>query len=118
MTKVHRLIVLVVDHDDLGADEVARTIESQHYPNHCIYPRVLTSETREVEWHDGHALNRRATMASEVARLFSPTLSLTPCKWCSGTYTDFQGAPRKCLAGGEGCGLRDCVGAHGPQGGW
>ena len=37
---------------------------------------------------------------------------------CVGAYVDFQGVPRTCLAGGEGCALPGCPGAHGPMGGW
>lgn len=37
---------------------------------------------------------------------------------CNGKYVDFQGALRDCLPGGDGCGLNDCPGAHGPSGGW
>ena len=37
---------------------------------------------------------------------------------CNGTYTDFQGAERNCLPGGEGCDLERCPCAHGPMGGW
>lgn len=48
-----------------------------------------------------------------------------PCKaiWraaqplCDGTYTDFQGARRSCLRGGEGCGKAGCGAAHAPSGG-
>jgi hypothetical protein len=37
---------------------------------------------------------------------------------CDGTYADFQGADRRCLPGGEGCGRDGCTAAHGPMGGW
>jgi hypothetical protein len=58
-TKVHRIVVSIVDHDELGAAEVASVLESANYPNDCIGPRVVSTDTREVEWADDHPLNRR-----------------------------------------------------------
>jgi len=55
--KVHRIVVSVVDHDGLGAAEVASVLENARFPNDCIGPRVVSTETREVEWADDHPLN-------------------------------------------------------------
>jgi len=57
-TAVHRIEVLVIDHDELGAEEVGTTIEEARYPNRCIHPRALSSETRWVDWSDEHPLNQ------------------------------------------------------------
>jgi len=49
----------------------------------------------------------------------SPIVSeQAPPPRCDGSYVDFQGAERRCLQGGEGCGSTGCPAAHGPQGGW
>lgn len=69
-TKVHRVVLMVVDHDDLGAAAVCAEIESVRYPNRCVSPRVASVETREVEWNDDHPLNFRVTQWREFARLF------------------------------------------------
>lgn len=55
--KVHKVELLVVDMDGLGAEEVGEVLENARYPNHCIGPTVQAIETREVEWSDDHPLN-------------------------------------------------------------
>ncbi len=70
MTKVHKLDVLIVDHDDVGIDEITRVLEDQKYPNWCIHPRIIGSAEAEVEWDDNHPLNRIGTRAAEIERLF------------------------------------------------
>lgn len=69
-TKVHKVTLLIVDHDQLGADGVREVIEPTRYPNHCIGPSVMDVETREVEWDDRHPLNRYDTMRAEFERMF------------------------------------------------
>lgn len=71
MTKVHKIVICVVDHDDLGAAEVKIVLEESRYPNDCISPRVVAIDTLEVEWSDDHPLNRRGSIAAAVAQLFS-----------------------------------------------
>ena len=69
--KVHKIVLTVVDFDELGADGVRDTLESVHYPNHCISPVVMSVETRDCgEWRDDHPLNNRTTSANELTRLF------------------------------------------------
>ncbi len=68
--KVHKITMMVIDHDDIGVDEAAAVIENQRYPNHCIYPRVMSTETARVDWSDAHPLNHTNTQAVEFARLF------------------------------------------------
>jgi hypothetical protein len=70
VTKVHKITLLVVDHDDLGADEVVAVLEGARYPNHCIHPSVATIETREVKWDDAHPLNQTTSWRSSFAALF------------------------------------------------
>lgn len=70
--KVHRLTVLVVDHDHLGANAVVEVLENQRYPNHCIGPDVLAIETQEVEWSDEHPLNYLSKRKQAVRELFDP----------------------------------------------
>lgn len=70
VVKVYKLTVMVLDHDELGADEIARVLHDQRYPNHCINPVVMACEGREIgEWDDDHPLNTGAQDA-EFARLF------------------------------------------------
>lgn len=71
-TKVHKVTLCVVDHDDLGPEEVKVVLENQKYPNWCIHPRVRGVETREVEWSDDHPLNLSTTSAKAFEDLFAP----------------------------------------------
>lgn len=71
MTKVHMIVLCVVDHDGLGADEVVSVLEAEEFPNHCMYPRVVAIETREVVWSDDHPLNQRSTRNVAFRKLFT-----------------------------------------------
>ena len=68
--KIHKLIVLVVDHDGLGAAGVKSELENANYPNDCIRPTVIEIDTRDVEWSDDHPLNNSKTERAEFDRLF------------------------------------------------
>lgn len=71
--KVHLLQVLVIDHDHLGVDEVERVLEDANYPNDCISPSVVKSQSAEIcDWDDDNPLNHSDTQAAEIDRLFSP----------------------------------------------
>ena len=69
-TKVHKVTLLVVDHDDLDAEGVEDAIVHTKYPNRCISPRVMDIETVEVDWSDDHPLNRSSTMLSAFDEMF------------------------------------------------
>jgi hypothetical protein len=69
--KVHKIVLCVVDHDDLGAAEVRVVLENTRYPNHCISPRVIAIDTRDVEWSDDHPLNQQRGALSAFAQLFA-----------------------------------------------
>ena len=69
--QVHRLIVTVIDFDELGQQAVISTLEDGRYPNRCISPHVISAETRDCgEWSDDHPLNHGSTSAAELTRLF------------------------------------------------
>ena len=68
---VHRVVLSIIDHDQLGDVGVREVIESTRYPNHCIAPRVVSIRTRAVVWRDDHPLNRNDTASAEIARLFA-----------------------------------------------
>lgn len=61
---VHRVTLLVVDHDQLGEDGLRDWLEAR------CGASVLGVETREVEWRDDHPLNLQRTWRAEVERLF------------------------------------------------
>lgn len=68
--KIHRVVLLIVDSDDIGAESVADVIENARYPNHCIGPSVMRIDTREVEWSDEHPLNQSDTSQKAFEELF------------------------------------------------
>jgi hypothetical protein len=78
MTTVHKLEVLIIDHDDVGRAEIKEILEGASYPNDCINPYILNIDTREVEWADSHPLNFKTTMQQEVERLFSTPAPAAP----------------------------------------
>lgn len=70
--QVHKIILTVIDFDQLGQKGVVDAIENARYPNRCISPRALSAETREFgDWSDSHPLNSRTTHDTEIERLFS-----------------------------------------------
>lgn len=73
--KVHKVTLMVTDHDDLGAGDVAKVIESTKYPNWCIHPNVVNIETREMDWHEQHPLNLIGQQKSAFAELFGGALA-------------------------------------------
>lgn len=68
-TKVRCVTLMIVDHDDLGTDDVITVIENTRYPNRCITPRVARIESIDVEWSDEHPLNQPG-WRNEFFRLF------------------------------------------------
>lgn len=69
--KVHRIVLCIVDHDEVGGEEAGQIIQNQKYPNYCIYPMVQSVETVDIgEWSDDHPLNKSATSRAEFDRLF------------------------------------------------
>ena len=69
-TQVHKVTLLIVDHDDCGADGVKDVLENTRYPNRCIDPTVMDVQTQEVEWSDDHPLNMLDQQTAEYRRMF------------------------------------------------
>jgi len=56
--KAHLMTVLIIDFDELGADEAKNELEAANYPNDCLSPYVLEIETKDIgSWADHHPLN-------------------------------------------------------------
>ncbi len=68
-----RIELLIVNTDDVSVDEVVDIIENTKYPNHCIAPRVMACDVREIgKFSDEHPLNKYETMRDEFNKLFNP----------------------------------------------
>lgn len=78
-TQVHKITLLVVDHDHLGIAGVANALENERFPNRCIVPQVMGAETVEIDYTDKHPLNNHRTRYEEFRRLFPvPTAPSAP----------------------------------------
>lgn len=70
--KVHRVVLYVIDFDQLGADGVKDVIESTRFANRCISPKIGEIQTRDIgEWSDEHPLNKRSTLDESLFALFA-----------------------------------------------
>ena len=62
--KAYILTIVVIDHDEIGGDEIVKTIENARYPNRCIDPHVEATAEHDIgEWDDDHPLNQNSTDA-------------------------------------------------------
>lgn len=69
--KAYKLEVLILDFDGLGEQGVVDALEGGRFSNRCISPDVRKIESREVEWHDDHPLNKTGTTARAYQELFA-----------------------------------------------
>ena len=70
--KVYKIALLIVDHDDLGPEEIHVVLENTNYPNDCIRSQIASVEEREVEWADDHPLNQTGWIGA-FRKLFGKT---------------------------------------------
>lgn len=67
----HKVELLVLDADNLGADEVQSVIENTNYPNRCISVSALKMHSIKVyDWSDEHPLNNRNSQHEAVKIMF------------------------------------------------
>lgn len=70
--KVYKIVVSIIDFDELGGEEVCSILENTHFPNHCISPQVIDIQTADCgDWSDKHPLNNSQTVVSEFKKLFN-----------------------------------------------
>lgn len=69
--KVIRMVITIIDFENLGAEGAADVLKNTRYPNDCINLSVRSFEERDIgEWHDDHPLNRSDTEDQEYERIF------------------------------------------------
>lgn len=61
---------MVLDFDDIGAEDITYLIEHVRYPNRAISPQVKNIESREISWSDDHPLNKKDTEDAFYRKLF------------------------------------------------
>jgi hypothetical protein len=65
--KAYKFELLVLDHENIGIDEMKETIEATRY----VYPKVMDIQEADIgEWDDKHPLNKKNTVKQEYDRLF------------------------------------------------
>jgi hypothetical protein len=70
--KVHKVVLIIVDFDNLGADGVRDEINNMNYPNDCMSPAIMSIETKDIgEWAEDHPINK--DIKSEASKLFPAT---------------------------------------------
>ena len=69
--KVYKVEMLIIDHDELGEQEITDVLENTRYPNHCIAPTVMKTIEADIgEWDDDHPLNNTNACKSEYEKVF------------------------------------------------
>jgi len=69
--KAYKLEILIVNHDELTADEIVSELESSRFTNRCINPQVMGIAEADIgEWDNDHPLNRVDLQYAEYNRLF------------------------------------------------
>ena len=69
--KVYKVELCIMDHDEIGPDDIKCTIENIKYPNRCIHPDVTSIKGVDIgEWDDDHPLNGTDTWQAVYVRLF------------------------------------------------
>ncbi len=72
--KAYRATLLIIDHDEIGPEDIADVLRNTRYSNGCISPRVEMVEGADIgEWTDGHPLNHPDTAEAEYRRIFPTT---------------------------------------------
>lgn len=69
--KVMKLVLMVIDTDNMGEEAIKSRIES------CrdVYPEIKSVEIREIDdWRDDHPLNNIMTSDQEFERLFTESV--------------------------------------------
>ena len=70
--QVHKIEIMIIDFDEVGAEGIKEVIVNTRYPNSCINPSVKSIKTVDIgEWDDSHLLNHHATADAEYQRLFA-----------------------------------------------
>lgn len=70
---VHKVVLCIVDFDEVESKDIIQVIENTKYPNHCIGPKVSKIESREVDWSDEHPLNQKNQWSNAFENLFKDT---------------------------------------------
>lgn len=69
--KAYKVELLIIDHDEVGVEDMKLILEETKYSNRCIHPTIMAVEEADIgEWDDDHPLNDTRTQKDEYRRLF------------------------------------------------
>lgn len=67
----YKVVLTIINMDNVDAEEVKEIIENQRYPNRCISPIVHSIESADIgKWSDDHPLNNTLKSDSEWLKIF------------------------------------------------
>lgn len=69
--KAYKIEILIIDHDEVGEEEIKNVLETTKFPNWCIDPEVKNIKSADIgEWTDDHPLNKAGTCERVYQDLF------------------------------------------------
>ncbi len=69
--KAYKIEILVIDHDEVGKDNIVNYLENARFANDCLSLDVKDVVEKDIgQWTDNHPLNNFATYRKEYERLF------------------------------------------------
>lgn len=69
--KAYRLEILIIDFEELGANNIIEEMQNANFANDCINPQVMKIQEADIGlWSDEHLLNHSDTNKVEFNRLF------------------------------------------------
>lgn len=69
--KIHKIVLYVIDFDELGASDIKSEMENINYANDCISPKIVSIETKDIgKWSDKHPLNNPDKCIAEFRKIF------------------------------------------------
>jgi hypothetical protein len=72
--KAYKIEILVIDHEEVGPEQIKEYIEDAKFPNYCFGLKVKNMIEKEIgEFNDDHPLNKKVTCEDEYKKLFGET---------------------------------------------
>ncbi len=70
--KAYKIELLIIDHDEIGAEGIIIELENTKYSNRCINSEVKKVVEKDIgNWHDNHPFNFKDKSTEEYERLFN-----------------------------------------------
>ena len=74
-TKMHRIVLFVIDHEDIGQNEVKMLVKDNRY----VSPNIKDIRTADIgEWDDDHKLNKTKSTIQDFENYFPELKQQSP----------------------------------------